>query len=92
MKTTTITEKINLIRTNDKVNGMIEQVISLLQELKDYVDELDDDSTDQKIEDLIIIFEAKDRRNTNESKRLCTEIINEQNLPSKKCINEKTVY
>lgn len=92
MKTSTITEKINLIRTNDKINDMIEKCIELLQELNSYTDEFDDDDTDKKIEDLIIIFVAKDRRNTNHSKRLCTEIINEQNLPSKKSINEKTVY
>ncbi|MGL4662059.1 MAG: hypothetical protein ACRCV7_00030 [Culicoidibacterales bacterium] len=92
MKTLTTTEKINQIRTNDKINGMIEKAIELLQELNGYTDEFDDDTTEQKIDDLIAIFEAKDIRNTNESKRLCKEIINEQHLTIKETINEKEVY
>ncbi|MFZ4799605.1 MAG: hypothetical protein ACOYMA_19070 [Bacteroidia bacterium] len=92
MKKLTTTEKINQIRQNDKVNGMIEQAIELLEALKYYIDEFDDEDSDKKVDDFIAVLEAKDTRNTNESKRLCVEIVNEQNRPNKKTINEKNVY
>lgn len=93
MKNLTTTEKINQIRKNDKVNGMIEQAIELLEALKYYIDDFDEEDSDKKVDDIIATLEANGIYNTNESKRLCKEIVTEQNSPDKKCINDiKNVY
>jgi hypothetical protein len=74
MKTLTTTEKINQIRSNDKVNGIIDQITDLLYKLKEYTETCDDD-IDSKIDILQDAINEKSIRNSNESRKLSIEII-----------------
>jgi len=74
MKTLTTTEKINQIRSNDKVNGIIDQITELLYKLKEYTETCDDD-IDSKIDILQDAINEKSIRNSNESRKLSIEII-----------------
>ena len=68
-------DKIQIIQHNDKCNMLLSEANELLNKVFEYVD-FDDNITDDKIFDLIRIFDLQISENTLLSKKLSLEIIN----------------